>query len=203
MICAIMLRYHYMYHHYYCRFSFYTKSANDRMVLNVGQAWWRQWFDMWKFITCIVVIKGTNKSLHSLRSCHSPQRHWSAPCAESGESPQSCTCVPRIYVRLPGKHSVNQSRVEYTSLELSQIALEQIRVLPARLYVSDRPFSSDTHSQRLSILSQHHTLNLRTNISLPRPPWCIIVTHKVYTMPRKCRKIPNLSRKGYHLGRSS
>jgi hypothetical protein len=58
------------------------------------------------------------------------------------------------------------------------IALEQIRVLPARLEVSDRP-SSYTHSPRLSILSQHPTLNLRTKILLPRPPRCIIVTHKV------------------------
>jgi hypothetical protein len=41
--------------------------------------------------------------------------------------------------RLPGNHSVNQSRVEYTSLELRQIALEQIRILPAQLEVSDRP----------------------------------------------------------------
>jgi hypothetical protein len=80
--------------------------------------------------------------------------------------------------RLPGNHSVNQSRVEYTSLELRQIALEQIRVLPARLEASDRPSTSYTHSPRLSILSQHPTLNLRTNISLPRPPRCIILTHK-------------------------
>jgi hypothetical protein len=46
---------------------------------------------------------------------------------------------------------------------------------------TDRPSSSYTHIPRLSILSHHPTLNLRTKISLPRPPRCIIVTHKVYT----------------------
>jgi hypothetical protein len=46
----------------------------------------------------IVVIKGTLILLHSLCSCHSPQRHWSAPCVKSGESPQSVhISVPRIY----------------------------------------------------------------------------------------------------------
>jgi hypothetical protein len=95
-------------------------------------------------------------------------------------NPQSLVhSVLRIY------YSVNHSRVEYTSMELRQIALEQIRVLPARLEISDRgsdrPSSSHTHSPRLSILSHHPTLNLRTNISLPRPPRCIIVTHKVHT----------------------
>jgi hypothetical protein len=75
--------------------------------------------------------------------------NWAAigPCrTKSGESPQSSAhCVPRIYFWLPCNHSVNQSRVEYTSLELRQIALEQIRILPARLEVSgrgsDRPSS--------------------------------------------------------------
>jgi hypothetical protein len=49
--------------------------------------------------------------------------------------------------RLPGNHSVNQSRVEYTSLELRQIALEQIRVLPVRLEVlKEMSQGSKSHS---------------------------------------------------------
>jgi hypothetical protein len=102
------------------------------------QAWWQQWFGMERKALqihnlYIVVIKGTKNLLHSLRSCHSPWRHWSAPCVKSGESPQSVHSVRESIFRLPGNNSENQSRVEYTSLELHQIALEHIRVLPARL----------------------------------------------------------------------
>jgi hypothetical protein len=108
-----------------------------------------------------------------------PNQKWGIPTVLS-------TTVSRESIfRLLGNHSVDQSIVEYTSLELCQIALEQIRVLPARLEVSnrgsDRPSSSYTHSPRLSILSYHPTLNLQIKISLPRTPWCVIVTHKVYT----------------------
>jgi hypothetical protein len=47
----------------------------------------------------------------------------------------STQCPENLFLDYPVIISVNQSRVEYTSLELRQIALEQIRVLPARLEV--------------------------------------------------------------------
>jgi hypothetical protein len=140
---------------FYIKFIFHLSRSQSRtrqswIALITKQPWWRQWFGMWKerlhiHNMYIVVFKGTTNLLHSLRSCHSPRRHWSALCVESGESPQYivCTVSRESMFWLPGNHSVNQSRVEYSSLELRQIALEQIRVLPVRLEVTDllHPYS--------------------------------------------------------------
>jgi hypothetical protein len=54
-------------------------------------------------------------------------------------------------------------------------------VLVLRGPVSPPDGTSWSWSTSSAITSHHPTLNPRTKISLPRPPRCIIVTHKVYT----------------------
>jgi hypothetical protein len=127
----------------------------------------------------VVVIKGTTNLLHSYAVVTLHGGIGRPPVMWRVGNPLSLYIVSREYIfRLPGNHSVNQSGVEYTSLELRQIAVEQIRFLQARLEVHV-PSSSHSHSTRLSIFSHHPTLNLRTKISLPRD--CIVVTHKACT----------------------
>jgi hypothetical protein len=100
-------------------------------------------------------------------SCQSPV--W------SGESPLDSR---ESIFRLPGSHinispdQLRQSGVHYTLgvYQFGYARLEQIRVRGSR---GNRSLS---HNIPLT-----YTLNFRTTISLPRPPRCIIVTHKVCT----------------------
>jgi hypothetical protein len=55
-----------------------------------------------------------------------PQLGHAEPKVGNPLSPQYTVARESIF-RLPGNHSVNQSRMEYTSLELRQIALEDSR----------------------------------------------------------------------------
>jgi hypothetical protein len=93
------------------------------------QAWWRQWFNMWKerlfhckFITWHKKISCT--AYTGILSCQSPR---SAPCVESGESPPSVRSVIVSFIdsresifRLPCTTSrlTHYARVEYTSLDM-------------------------------------------------------------------------------------
>jgi hypothetical protein len=99
-----------------------------------------------------------------------PTSQLSVLCVESGESPLDSR---ESIFRLPGNHiNISHTRVECRSIhKFGYARLEQIRVHPAREVTV------------LSAITCHkqYILKFRTTISLPRPPWCIIVTHKVYT----------------------
>jgi hypothetical protein len=147
-----------------------------------------------------VVIKGTKNILHNLHlpawlgdheRCR-PSRPSTSPTGRPDPDPAygrgGCRLIYIIYISRSKQliQNINQlindehlckhhclihyARVEYTSLELRQIGAD-----------SRFPAREVTVSVLSAITSHHPTLNFRTQISLLRPPRCIIVTHKVCT----------------------